>query len=239
MLQLDGFPTGDGVKVKVFIPANHQSWHPLGDVTTFQRIRGLDCVIVQIKKKQSPELWQPCSGVARNKSQSQWINRRDELEIKEWSSWHVYSLWHTWLPAWLFVALKQVLSLPLLSHSRKSLYPTFLWQQLGPQARRFLLSLLFRPFSFFPLSLHPIFPSACVRACVRGCVRAATQADRSAGRLTGSMMELQTLQEALKVEIQIHQVSCVSRPLGQWVSRRLAFSCWHSRCLALTLGQSP
>lgn len=25
MLQLDGFPTGDGVKVKVFIPANHQS----------------------------------------------------------------------------------------------------------------------------------------------------------------------------------------------------------------------
>ncbi|KAG7231879.1 hypothetical protein INR49_010144 [Caranx melampygus] len=30
-------------------------------------------------------------------------------------------------------------------------------------------------------------------------------ADRSAGRLTGSMMELQTLQEALKVEIQIHQ----------------------------------
>uniref|UniRef100_A0A3P9L0H5 PHD finger protein 21A n=1 Tax=Oryzias latipes TaxID=8090 RepID=A0A3P9L0H5_ORYLA len=31
------------------------------------------------------------------------------------------------------------------------------------------------------------------------------QADRSAGRLTGSMMELQTLQEALKVEIQIHQ----------------------------------
>lgn len=36
------------------------------------------------------------------------------------------------------------------------------------------------------------------------------QADRSAGRLTGSMMELQTLQEALKVEIQIHQVSCLS-----------------------------
>lgn len=34
------------------------------------------------------------------------------------------------------------------------------------------------------------------------------QADRSAGRLTGSMMELQTLQEALKVEIQIHQVRC-------------------------------
>ncbi|XP_054883459.1 PHD finger protein 21A isoform X5 [Poeciliopsis prolifica] len=31
------------------------------------------------------------------------------------------------------------------------------------------------------------------------------QADRSVGRLTGSMMELQTLQEALKVEIQIHQ----------------------------------
>ncbi|XP_069580577.1 PHD finger protein 21A isoform X2 [Brachyistius frenatus] len=31
------------------------------------------------------------------------------------------------------------------------------------------------------------------------------QADRPAGRLTGSMMELQTLQEALKVEIQIHQ----------------------------------
>ncbi|XP_035981417.1 PHD finger protein 21A isoform X6 [Fundulus heteroclitus] len=31
------------------------------------------------------------------------------------------------------------------------------------------------------------------------------QADRTAGRLTGSMMELQTLQEALKVEIQIHQ----------------------------------
>ncbi|XP_068595464.1 PHD finger protein 21A [Brachionichthys hirsutus] len=31
------------------------------------------------------------------------------------------------------------------------------------------------------------------------------QADQSAGRLTGSMMELQTLQEALKVEIQIHQ----------------------------------
>ncbi|XP_078023785.1 PHD finger protein 21A isoform X11 [Epinephelus lanceolatus] len=31
------------------------------------------------------------------------------------------------------------------------------------------------------------------------------KADRSAGRLTGSMMELQTLQEALKVEIQIHQ----------------------------------
>uniref|UniRef100_A0A8C6PN72 PHD finger protein 21A n=1 Tax=Nothobranchius furzeri TaxID=105023 RepID=A0A8C6PN72_NOTFU len=31
------------------------------------------------------------------------------------------------------------------------------------------------------------------------------QADRSADRLTGSMMELQTLQEALKVEIQIHQ----------------------------------
>ncbi|XP_029697191.1 uncharacterized protein phf21ab isoform X8 [Takifugu rubripes] len=31
------------------------------------------------------------------------------------------------------------------------------------------------------------------------------QADRSAGRFTGSMMELQTLQEALKVEIQIHQ----------------------------------
>nr|XP_040018404.1 PHD finger protein 21A isoform X9 [Gasterosteus aculeatus aculeatus] len=31
------------------------------------------------------------------------------------------------------------------------------------------------------------------------------QADRSAGRLTGSMMELQMLQEALKVEIQIHQ----------------------------------
>ncbi|KAI4793827.1 hypothetical protein KUCAC02_032471 [Chaenocephalus aceratus] len=35
----------------------------------------------------------------------------------------------------------------------------------------------------------------------------AVKADRSAGRLTGSMMELQTLQEALKVEIQIHQVS--------------------------------
>ncbi|KAK1875756.1 PHD finger protein 21A [Dissostichus eleginoides] len=33
----------------------------------------------------------------------------------------------------------------------------------------------------------------------------AVKADRSAGRLTGSMMELQTLQEALKVEIQIHQ----------------------------------
>ncbi|XP_074533498.1 PHD finger protein 21A isoform X7 [Halichoeres trimaculatus] len=31
------------------------------------------------------------------------------------------------------------------------------------------------------------------------------KADQSAGRLTGSMMELQTLQEALKVEIQIHQ----------------------------------
>ncbi|XP_016888449.1 PHD finger protein 21A [Cynoglossus semilaevis] len=31
------------------------------------------------------------------------------------------------------------------------------------------------------------------------------EADRSADRLTGSMMELQTLQEALKVEIQIHQ----------------------------------
>ncbi|XP_047245239.1 PHD finger protein 21A isoform X5 [Girardinichthys multiradiatus] len=31
------------------------------------------------------------------------------------------------------------------------------------------------------------------------------KADRSADRLTGSMMELQTLQEALKVEIQIHQ----------------------------------
>nr|XP_040024159.1 PHD finger protein 21A-like isoform X6 [Gasterosteus aculeatus aculeatus] len=31
------------------------------------------------------------------------------------------------------------------------------------------------------------------------------KADRSAGRLTGSMMELQMLQEALKVEIQIHQ----------------------------------
>ncbi|XP_038138123.1 PHD finger protein 21A isoform X2 [Cyprinodon tularosa] len=31
------------------------------------------------------------------------------------------------------------------------------------------------------------------------------QADRTADRLTGSMMELQTLQEALKVEIQIHQ----------------------------------
>lgn len=43
------------------------------------------------------------------------------------------------------------------------------------------------------------------------------QADRSAGRLTGSMMELQTLQEALKVEIQIHQVRRVSRPRGQWV----------------------
>ncbi|XP_072290789.1 PHD finger protein 21A isoform X2 [Eucyclogobius newberryi] len=33
----------------------------------------------------------------------------------------------------------------------------------------------------------------------------AVKADRSAGRLTRSMMELQTLQEALKVEIQIHQ----------------------------------
>ncbi|XP_058500605.1 PHD finger protein 21A isoform X2 [Solea solea] len=33
----------------------------------------------------------------------------------------------------------------------------------------------------------------------------AVKADRSADRLTGSMMELQTLQEALKVEIQIHQ----------------------------------
>ncbi|KAM9807899.1 PHD finger protein 21A [Neosynchiropus ocellatus] len=31
------------------------------------------------------------------------------------------------------------------------------------------------------------------------------QADRPADRLTGSMMELQTLQEALKVEIQVHQ----------------------------------
>lgn len=54
------------------------------------------------------------------------------------------------------------------------------------------------------------FSSSC--ACV--------QADRSAGRLTGSMMELQTLQEALKVEIQIHQVGRVLRPLGQWVRRR-------------------
>ncbi|XP_045894158.1 PHD finger protein 21A isoform X5 [Micropterus dolomieu] len=36
-------------------------------------------------------------------------------------------------------------------------------------------------------------------------VKVKAQADRSAGRLTGSMMELQTLQEALKVEIQIHQ----------------------------------
>lgn len=34
-------------------------------------------------------------------------------------------------------------------------------------------------------------------------------------------MELQTLQEALKVEIQIHQVRGVSRLLGQWVRRRL------------------
>ncbi|CAL9695141.1 unnamed protein product [Knipowitschia caucasica] len=33
----------------------------------------------------------------------------------------------------------------------------------------------------------------------------AVKADRSAGGLTRSMMELQTLQEALKVEIQIHQ----------------------------------
>lgn len=39
-------------------------------------------------------------------------------------------------------------------------------------------------------------------------LRVCVQADRSAGRLTGSMMELQTLQEALKVEIQIHQVCC-------------------------------
>lgn len=54
---------------------------------------------------------------------------------------------------------------------------------------------------------------------VRVCV--GPQADRSAGRLTGSMMELQTLQEALKVEIQIHQVGSLSRPLGQWVRRRL------------------
>ncbi len=47
---------------------------------------------------------------------------------------------------------------------------------------------------------------ACVCVCVHVCVCACVQADRSAGRLTGSMMELQTLQEALKVEIQIHQV---------------------------------
>lgn len=34
------------------------------------------------------------------------------------------------------------------------------------------------------------------------------------------MMELQTLQEALKVEIQIHQVGLLlSGPLGQWVRR--------------------
>lgn len=64
-----------------------------------------------------------------------------------------------------------------------------------------------------------VLPS-CARVCV--CARACpcAQADRSAGRLTGSMMELQTLQEALKVEIQIHQVGVLlSGPLGQWVSR--------------------
>lgn len=57
------------------------------------------------------------------------------------------------------------------------------------------------------VSVEPALLSSCVRV----------QADRSAGRLTGSMMELQTLQEALKVEIQIHQVRRVSRPRGQWV----------------------
>lgn len=60
-------------------------------------------------------------------------------------------------------------------------------------------------------------PKISVETCFLSSVR--VQADRSAGRLTGSMMELQTLQEALKVEIQIHQVRCVSRPLGQWVRR--------------------
>lgn len=122
------------------------------------------------------------------------------------------SLCNTWLPGGFF-HLVAGLGWALFSHSRKSLYLTFLWQQLGTQVRWFLLSWVFRPFSFFPLSLslHPP-PLICVGA----------QADRSAGRLTGSMMELQTLQEALKVEIQIHQVCSISRPLGQWVRRRLA-----------------
>lgn len=67
-----------------------------------------------------------------------------------------------------------------------------------------------------------LLPSDC--ACVRVHVCVGAQADRSAGRLTGSMMELQTLQEALKVEIQIHQVRFTSGPLGQWVRRRLSLS---------------
>jgi len=64
-----------------------------------------------------------------------------------------------------------------------------------------------------PVTQHHTAPgvtpdSVCVCVCV------CAQADRSAGRLTGSMMELQTLQEALKVEIQIHQVRCVFRSLA-------------------------
>lgn len=57
-----------------------------------------------------------------------------------------------------------------------------------------------------------LLPSDC--ACVRVHVCVGAQADRSAGRLTGSMMELQTLQEALKVEIQIHQVTLPFRATG-------------------------
>lgn len=69
--------------------------------------------------------------------------------------------------------------------------------------------------------LFYLFSPPCV------CVCACAQADRSAGRLTGSMMELQTLQEALKVEIQIHQVRLLFRAtgsVGQGEQQRRSFN---------------
>lgn len=125
---------------------------------------------------------------------SDWLNVCFKFDCWAWLT----------VPHWLPVSLRLTLTWKCHCHTPEALiwlYLLLLWQQLGPQADHFCWAGCLDLFS----------------VCL--CVHVCAQADQSAGRLTGSMMELQTLQEALKVEIQIHQVRCALRPLGQWVRR--------------------
>lgn len=67
MLQLDGFPTGDGVKVKVFIHISQSVLTPTQGCDVLPQNQN---TLLSLSKKNTAKLSQPWSGVSLNKNPS-------------------------------------------------------------------------------------------------------------------------------------------------------------------------